>query len=408
MSVFERAERYVSKMDAAISGSRGHDVTFSVASVLVNGFSLGSDDALAILRDYNSRCQPPWSEAELAHKLRSAECFPSALGTGYLLNGEAPQSAPLRVSSAQRVEALVYEEEKLKSFAGALSAEVDAVWLANRSVVDPSMCAAADFLQALYRQDKGEKVLVFTNEFSQGDVLWPDEAEKLPDGGRYGVWFLTQPVSGEWLPNPRSTPPGKKSRRIAECVMDWRYLLLESDNAPARLWLGAVVQLPLRIAAIYTSGSRSVHVLVRVDCATKEAWDKEKAELLQGVVALGADRGALSGVRLSRLPSCWRRGKEVAGEYQLYSPAVFQKLLYLCPDPQPLPIVDMPVRRDVIGEIETSIKRELAFSLDGMTLSELSALQIKFTHFSRQSEKCRKAATCLESVIADRQEGRVS
>lgn len=74
--VFERARQYISKIDGAISGQRGHDITFKVACVLVLGFGLDEQSALSLLREWNTKCQPPWSESELAHKVRSADKQP--------------------------------------------------------------------------------------------------------------------------------------------------------------------------------------------------------------------------------------------------------------------------------------------------------------------------------------------
>jgi hypothetical protein len=70
---FHRARAYVLKCDPAISGQGGHNQLFKVTVRLVKGFRLSKDEALAILRcDYNPRCQPPWSEAELLHKIDDA------------------------------------------------------------------------------------------------------------------------------------------------------------------------------------------------------------------------------------------------------------------------------------------------------------------------------------------------
>ena len=67
-----RARAYVEKMPAAISGQRGHAATFAVAVALTYGFNLPESDTWPILCDFNARCEPPWSEAELRHKLTSA------------------------------------------------------------------------------------------------------------------------------------------------------------------------------------------------------------------------------------------------------------------------------------------------------------------------------------------------
>lgn len=70
--IVERARKYVEKMDPAVSGQGGHNTLLTVACRLVLGFGLSEGDALGILREYNQRCLPPWSEAELKHKAEDA------------------------------------------------------------------------------------------------------------------------------------------------------------------------------------------------------------------------------------------------------------------------------------------------------------------------------------------------
>jgi hypothetical protein len=71
-NVDDRVRKYLAKCDPAVSGQHGHDTTFKVAVALVWGFALRRDAALAHLRAYNKRCQPPWSDFELEHKIDSA------------------------------------------------------------------------------------------------------------------------------------------------------------------------------------------------------------------------------------------------------------------------------------------------------------------------------------------------
>lgn len=68
-----RAAAYLATMDGAISGSGGHAATMRAAVALIRGFHLRPDDALRMLvAEYNPRCQPPWTERELAHKCKQA------------------------------------------------------------------------------------------------------------------------------------------------------------------------------------------------------------------------------------------------------------------------------------------------------------------------------------------------
>ena len=211
-------------------------------------------------------------------------------------------------------------------------------WLWARSPKRPESQNAFSFLGALYRPV--ERVLLF-DKFDSVKPAYTVPISQPMDcrvpaltraGGAHGlgVWFLCNPVDGLWHPNPRNDD--KMSCRSEEAVTAFRYAVLESDTAPADQWLAFIAQLPLRIAAIYTSGGRSIHVLVRIDADSKAAWDAKMGPLKRPLKVLGADSGCLSGVRLTRLPQCWRPEK-----------GGFQRLLYLCPDPPLLPLIKMPV-----------------------------------------------------------------
>ena len=89
LTVIECARRYIAKCESAISGQRGHDATFYVACLLVHGFALSEADALTLLREFNQRCAPPWSEAELMHKIQSAASATHREARGYLLGDGA-------------------------------------------------------------------------------------------------------------------------------------------------------------------------------------------------------------------------------------------------------------------------------------------------------------------------------
>lgn len=70
----KRAAAYLRKLPASISGSGGHQALWTAALALVRGFRVPPARALAMLRsDFNPRCQPPWSEKELRHKIDGAE-----------------------------------------------------------------------------------------------------------------------------------------------------------------------------------------------------------------------------------------------------------------------------------------------------------------------------------------------
>lgn len=347
MDVLERASRYIAKMPTAVSGSGGHTATFAVASVLVHGFALTDDEALALLRDWNgTHCQPAWSDRELQHKVRSARQAGSDKPSGHLVAEGRPGSVDRRPSRPagnwEPPPKVEFDEEQLVRFAGELRGRISRVWLAERSHFDPAAINADAFLEALYDRST-ERVLVFTAQYSQGDAVWP--LDSIPRKGREGIWFLAAPVDGDFRPGDS---PESMTRRSGSCVVSWRWMVIESDDAPADLWLAALVRLPLRIAALYTSGDRSVHALVRLDAVSQTDWMEQRRKMQAGLVLLGADLGAMSSVRLTRLPGCIRYGKKKKdGTYVRFDPPRTQRLLYLNPAAPMCPLVDLPRVRDV-------------------------------------------------------------
>lgn len=78
------AEAYLASFAPAISGQRGHDQTFDAACALIKGFGLTVAESRPILAAYNARCQPPWSEQDLEHKLQDADEKPDQEPRGFL------------------------------------------------------------------------------------------------------------------------------------------------------------------------------------------------------------------------------------------------------------------------------------------------------------------------------------
>ena len=68
----ERAKRYLTSVPPAIAGQHGDVHTFRVCCRLVRGLALNEDQALHVLSEWNARCDPPWSPAELLEKLHRA------------------------------------------------------------------------------------------------------------------------------------------------------------------------------------------------------------------------------------------------------------------------------------------------------------------------------------------------
>jgi hypothetical protein len=86
-SVIDRAREHLAGMPPAIQGEDGSGKAFAAACALIIGFGLTVEQALPLYREYSSRCQPPWSEAELLHKLQDAarKAVEEPRRVGYLL-----------------------------------------------------------------------------------------------------------------------------------------------------------------------------------------------------------------------------------------------------------------------------------------------------------------------------------
>lgn len=99
--IAERAAKYLAKMEPSVSGQGGHNRCFQAACVLVMGFSMTESEALSLLRhEFNPRCTPPWSEAELLHKVRSAASQPGS--RGYLRDANPQDWSRIRIPSSYR------------------------------------------------------------------------------------------------------------------------------------------------------------------------------------------------------------------------------------------------------------------------------------------------------------------
>lgn len=93
-------------MPVSVQGQGGHIAAFRAASVLATGFALSEHEALPLLLEWNTQCQPPWKEADLRHKLRSATTSPGTRAPGYLLDQKSSSyrsaAAPDRTARVPR------------------------------------------------------------------------------------------------------------------------------------------------------------------------------------------------------------------------------------------------------------------------------------------------------------------
>lgn len=108
--IVRRAEAYLRKCEPAVSGKGGHSKTWDAALAVVRGFRLSTAQAMDLLhREFNPRCEPPWSERDLRRKIREVRAK-ATVPWGYLAD-RAQDGTPNGQASP-----LVTEEEEGAAF----------------------------------------------------------------------------------------------------------------------------------------------------------------------------------------------------------------------------------------------------------------------------------------------------
>ena len=134
-----------------------------------------------------------------------------------------------------------------------------------------------------------------------GEVL--KALEKHPDDieatiGDYthdaGAWIRFNPINGEGVGNTNVTA--------------YRFALVESDTMPLDAQYRMYRKLNLPIAAMVTSGGKSIHAIVHIDAANAVEY-RDRVEMLYTILAnkgMVVDSQNKNPSRLSRLPGCVR------------------------------------------------------------------------------------------------------
>lgn len=324
LSAVERARSYVAKIPGAIAGQHGDAQTLAVANVLVWDFGLAPSEALEIFREFNARCSPPWSEADLLRKLRSAERQPHRQPRGNRLDGGTP-ARPIRARVPGRADPVAATQEYLNGFR---CSAADLV-AASSCVIPPRLFGEHFHRQGAYLIDQlfhpGEQVNIVFRSLVDGNKARPADAGRTLERNAWET-ILLQPgwhgPGGAWV---RMNPLDGRGAADTN-VTAFRFALLECDTLPMELQLALFARLPLPIAAIITSGGRSVHAWVLVHADTLDEYREIVAKLLELVGRFGVDGNNKNPSRLSRLPGVIRKtGAEGGGR---------QTLLYLNPEPQ--------------------------------------------------------------------------
>jgi len=132
-----------------------------------------------------------------------------------------------------------------------------------------------------------------------------------------GAWFRFNPTTEKGT--------GKSGWHTDDDVTAFRFMLIESDKLPMELQLSFLGKLRLPVAALISSGGKSIHCLVKMDCKSIEEYREQAVRILKMLRVYGFDTANKNPSRMSRLPGAFREiGARGDGQ---------QRLLYLNPEP---------------------------------------------------------------------------
>lgn len=147
--------------------------------------------------------------------------------------------------------------------------------------------------------DKPDKAIPKGGGKTLSVPLWQDWVMKkgVPES-KAGAWIRTNPS--------KEKGSGHDGAVTNADIMSFRYLLIESDVLPLEIQLGFYSKLKLPISAILSSGGKSVHVWVKVDCADEAEYSERAKRILTALEPFGVDKANKNPSRLSRLPGAKR------------------------------------------------------------------------------------------------------
>lgn len=333
----QQLSSYIARASIAVSGQNGHKRTLAVARTLFNGFKLSEMETLYWLEQFSKRCDPPWAEKDLKHKVLSASKAAYDKASGYMLIGEHGSNGSNGNGK------LVYEQRKpvTADFIAATELYLKGFSCSESDLYEASPIKPSDDFHS-------DGPLVLDHLFSSGEGVnfvtnyavntRSDGAVKADpnDGGTIAErdslirsWQMDgTPCSdaGGWL---RINPV--RGGITDQDVTSFRHMLIEFDSIPVALQISFFARYPAPISAILTSGGHSVHAWIRVDAQSRDEFDDCFIRAQNQLVRLGMDTKNKNPARLSRLPGALRKiGAEQDGR---------QRILYLNPNPESKAII---------------------------------------------------------------------
>jgi hypothetical protein len=273
MTTLERAALWLAKVPPAVSGQNGHSTTYTAAVGLVHGFQLGYGDAMTLLSEWNLSCQPPWSDKDLAHKLREASSRSHDKPAGHLIQSTSAGMDLSRVTFKRPTPAPGASE--FQRFLQSAFAPTEVVCICEQ-VEDGKPMTSGSFLPIedwIARFDDPESILFRSDRTD-------------------GVFVRINPFR-----------PSLYSGSDND-VSAYRHVLVEFDDKPKAEQEQLLRSSGLPISVLIDSGGKSIHAWVRVDAPSRKEWDARRDLIYSSIP--GIDPKNKNPSRFSRLPGAWR------------------------------------------------------------------------------------------------------
>jgi hypothetical protein len=277
MTTLERAALWLAKVPPAVSGQNGHSTTYTAAVGLVHGFQLGYGDAMTLLSEWNLSCQPPWSDKDLAHKLREAASRSHDKPAGHLIQSTSAGMDLSRVTFKRPTPTVppAPGASEFQRFLQSAFAPTEVVCICEQ-VEDGKPMTSGSFLPIedwIARFDDPESILFRSDRTD-------------------GVFVRINPFR-----------PSLYSGSDND-VSAYRHVLVEFDDKPKAEQEQLLRSSGLPISVLIDSGGKSIHAWVRVDAPNRKEWDARRDLIYSSIP--GVDPKNKNPSRFSRLPGAWR------------------------------------------------------------------------------------------------------
>jgi hypothetical protein len=155
---------------------------------------------------------------------------------------------------------------------------------------------------------------------------------------RWGAWFRYNPVA-------TYEGSGKYGAHTDQDVARYPYLLVENDRLPLEMQISIIAAFGLPVAAVTSSGRRSLHMLVAVDAKNETHFRRMAARIYEKLAPYGFDHNG-NPSRMTRMPGVFRRDElpnarqreEIAAAGKCPMLLGKQFLLWLSEDHQGMPL----------------------------------------------------------------------